>query len=240
MPMSMPARDGVIEERRVHRLAHLVVAAEAERDVGDAAAHLGVRQVLLDPARGLDEVHRVVVVLLDAGGDGENVGIEDDVFGRKADLVHQDAVGALADADLVRVGRGLALARRRPSPRPPRRTSEPSRRCWRNFSSPSFSEIEFTMPLPCRHFSPASMTSHFEESTMNGTLATSGSLAEQLQEARHGRDAVDHALVHADVDDVRAVLDLLPRDADGFLVFAFLDRAWRTWASRRRWCARRS
>jgi hypothetical protein len=48
---------------------------------------------------------------------------------------------------------------------------------WRNLSSPSFSEIELTMPLPCRHFSPASMTSHFEESTMKGTLATSGSLA---------------------------------------------------------------
>jgi hypothetical protein len=46
----------------------------------------------------------------------------------------------------------------------------------RNFSSPSFSEIEFTMPLPCSVFSPASITSHFEESTMNGTFATSGSL----------------------------------------------------------------
>jgi hypothetical protein len=29
---------------------------------------------------------RVVVVLLDAGGDGEDVGIEDDVFRREADL----------------------------------------------------------------------------------------------------------------------------------------------------------
>jgi hypothetical protein len=41
-------------------------------------------QVLLDPARGLDEVDRVVVVLLDAGGDGEDVGVEDDVLGGKA------------------------------------------------------------------------------------------------------------------------------------------------------------
>ena len=37
--------------------------------------------------------------------------------------------------------------------------------------------MEFTMPLPWRHFRPASITSHFEESTMNGTFATSGSLA---------------------------------------------------------------
>jgi hypothetical protein len=35
-------------------------------------------------ARGrLDEVDRVVVVLLDAGGDGEDVGVEDDVLGGK-------------------------------------------------------------------------------------------------------------------------------------------------------------
>ena len=54
---------------------------------------------------------------------------------------------------------------------------------------------------------------------MNGTLATSGSLASSEQEARHRRDAVDHPLVHADVDDVGAVLDLLPRDADRLFVF---------------------
>ena len=46
---------------------------------------------------------------------------------------------------------------------------------------------------------------------------------QQLQKARHGGDAVDHALVHADVDDVGAVLHLLARDADGFFEFAFLD-----------------
>ena len=59
---------------------------------------------------------------------------------------------------------------------------------------------------------------------MKGTLATSGSLRQQLQVARHGGDAVDHALVHADVDDVGAVFDLLPGNADGFFVFAFLDQ----------------
>ena len=101
--------DGVIEEGGVHGFADLVVAAEAEGDVGDAAADLGVGQVGLDPARGVDEVDGVVVVLLHAGGDGEDVGVEDDVFGREADFVDEDAVGALADADLLFVGGGLAL-----------------------------------------------------------------------------------------------------------------------------------
>ena len=101
--------DGVIEEGGVHGFADLVVAAEAEGDVGDAAGDFGVGEVGLDPARGVDEVQGVVVVLLHAGGDGEDVGVEDDVFGSHADLVDEDAVGALADADLVFVGGGLAL-----------------------------------------------------------------------------------------------------------------------------------
>ena len=37
----------------------------------------------LDLARRFDEGDRVVVVFLDAGGDGEDVGVEDDVLGRE-------------------------------------------------------------------------------------------------------------------------------------------------------------
>jgi hypothetical protein len=36
-------------------------------------------------------------------------------------------------------------------------------------------EIELTIDLPCTHLRPASMTSHFEESTMTGTREMSGS-----------------------------------------------------------------
>ncbi len=66
-------------------------------------------QVLPDPARRLDEGDAVAVVLLHPGGDGEDVGIEDDVLGRETDLVHQDVVGAFADLAFALVGVGLAL-----------------------------------------------------------------------------------------------------------------------------------
>ena len=79
-------RDRVVQEDRVDRLAHRVVAAEGERDVRDAAGDQRAGQVLLDPAGGLDEVEPVVGVLLDAGGHGEDVRVEDDVLGREADL----------------------------------------------------------------------------------------------------------------------------------------------------------
>jgi hypothetical protein len=58
-------------------------------------------------AHRLDEVDAVVVVLLDAGRHREDVGIEDDVFGRKAHLGHQQIIGALADFDLALLGVGL-------------------------------------------------------------------------------------------------------------------------------------
>jgi hypothetical protein len=38
-----------------------------------------------------------------------------------------------------------------------------------------FIEIEFTMALPCTHFSPASITLHLELSIITGTRAMSGS-----------------------------------------------------------------
>ena len=57
------------------------------------------------------------------------------------------------------------------------------------------------------------MTSHLEESTITGHPADVGLAGDELEEAVHGRDAVDHALVHVDVDDLRAVLDLLRGDA---------------------------
>ena len=51
-----------------------------------------------------------------------------------------------------------------------------NRACRRNSSSPFFRLIEFTTALPCTHFSPASITLHFELSTMSGIRAISGSL----------------------------------------------------------------
>ena len=103
-----PCPDGVIEKRRVHRLAHDVVAAEGEGNVADAAADAREGQVLLDPFRRADEVRGVVVVLLDAGGDRQDVRVEDDVLRREAGLLGQDAIRALADLDLALETVGLA------------------------------------------------------------------------------------------------------------------------------------
>jgi SRSO17 transposase len=49
-------------------------------------------------------------MLLDAGRDREDIGVEDDVLGREADLVDQQVIGALADLDLARLRVGLPLS----------------------------------------------------------------------------------------------------------------------------------
>src|SRR5262249_23154037 len=75
---------GVQQERGVHRLPYDVVAPEGERQVGDAPADVHAGAALLDPRQRVDERLGVPVVLGDPGGDGQHVGVEDDVLGRKA------------------------------------------------------------------------------------------------------------------------------------------------------------
>ena len=91
---------GVVEKDGVDRLAHRVVAPKRERDVRDAARGLGVGEGLVYLAHRLDKVHAVVVVLVYAGGYGEDVRVEDDVLGREADLLREDLVRPSADLDL--------------------------------------------------------------------------------------------------------------------------------------------
>ena len=182
------------------------------------------RKAALELARGLDEVDRVVVVLLDAGGDGEDVRVEDDVLGREADLLGQQPVGARADLDLALDGVGLAVlveGHHHHGRAVAAHQRAPGRR---NSASPSFIEIELTMPLPCRHFRPASITLNFELSTITGTRAMSGSAAIRLRKRDHRLLGIEQALVHVDVDDLRAVLDLLARDDHRFVVAVFHDQ----------------
>ena len=48
---------------------------------------------------------------------------------------------------------------------------------------------------------------------------------DQLQETIHRRNAVEHGIVHVDVDDLGAVFDLLAGDGQGFVEARFADQA---------------
>ena len=96
----------MIQECRVHRLAHRIVATERKREVRHTAANLGVGQILLDPARSLDKVHTIAVVLLDTRRNGQNIGIENYIFGWET-LLRQYLICALGNLDLALVGISL-------------------------------------------------------------------------------------------------------------------------------------
>src|ERR1700722_377578 len=215
--------DGVIKKGGVHGLANRVVASKAERDVGDAAADLRVRQIGLDPARSVDEVHRVVVVLLHAGGNGQNVRIEDDILGRDTDLINQNAVGAFADANLLLEGRGLALFVE---------GHHDYRSAIFKHASGVLPELVFALlqrdrvddPFALKAFEARLDDFPFRGVDHEGHLGDLWFARQQLQVTSHRHHAVDHALVHADVDHIGAVLDLLPGDAYRLLVFALLNQ----------------
>ena len=205
--------DRVIQERGVHRLAHRVVAAERERQVGHAAGDLDVRQVLPDPARRLDEIEAVGRVLLEPGRDGEDVRVEDDVLGRHADRVHEGVVAAPEDLDaaLERVGLAFLVE------------GHHHHRCAvaaREARLPDELRLAFLERDRVHH----RLALHALETGLDHRPLRAvdhhrhardvGLGGDEVEERPHGGLRVEHRLVHVDVDHLRAVLDLLARDRE--------------------------
>src|SRR2546422_3058020 len=211
--------DRVVEEGGVHRLPHGVVAAERERDVAHTPADLAVWQRGLDLPRSLDEVDSVVVVLLDAGGNREDVRVEDDVLRPEADLLGQDAIRPRTDLHLAVQRIGL----------------------------PHFIERHDdhggAVPLDQPRMAREGLLAFFEADRIDDALALNaleprldrlplravdhdrhaGDVrlrSDELDERAHGLFRVQHRLIHVHVDDLRTAVHLLPRDSQGSSVLA--------------------
>ncbi len=215
--------DGIVEEHGVHRLAHRLVAAEGEGEVGDAAGDLGGRAALLDLARGLDEVDAVIVVFLDAGGDREDIGVEDDVLGREADLVHQDVVGAGADLDLALLGVGLALLVERHDDDRGAVAAHLA-----GLGDEGFDAFLHGDRVHDRLAGDA-LQAGLDHAPLGAVdhdrhLGDIGLRSDQLQVGVHRLLGIEQAFVHVDVDNLRAAFDLLAGDLDGRVVVAFQDQ----------------
>ena len=78
----------MVQESTVEAPPHCLIASEGEGNVGDASADLAARALPLDLPCGTDEVHSVVVVLRHASAHCQDVGVKDDVFWVKTDLLH--------------------------------------------------------------------------------------------------------------------------------------------------------
>ena len=209
----------MIEESGVHRLTHRVITAEGEGDVAESPASLGAGEGSLDLSDCLDEVDGVVVVLLDPGGDRQDIRVEDDVLGVESDLVHEQAVGAGADAHLVLLGSGLTLL-----------VEGHDNHCGavalgepRALQEGLLSILEadgvedgFTLEALDSLFEdrPLGTVDHDRYTT---DLRICG---KQVQKGLHDRFAIEHPLVDVHIEDIGTALDLLARHREGRLVIA--------------------
>ena len=114
--------------------------------------------------------------------------------------------------------------RRTPSRSRPRRESRHARAWSRNCSSPSFIEIELTIGLPCTHSQPGLDHLELRRVDHHRDAGDVGLGGDQVEERDHRLHAVEQALVHVDVDDLRAVLDLLAGDDERLGVVAVRDQ----------------
>ncbi len=83
----------------MHGPAHRLVSAKRKRDVRNTPRNLHQGKFPADLSDRLDEIQAVGIVLLDAGGDGKNVGVENNVFRGKGRFFRQQLVGPPANFD---------------------------------------------------------------------------------------------------------------------------------------------
>ena len=215
--------DGVIEEHRMHRLAHPLIAAKGEGEVRHAARHMHVRQLGLDAARGIDIGAGVVVMLLDAGGDGEDVRIEDDVLGREADLLGQEIVGALADLEFALGRFRLALLVEGHDHDGGAVAADFARMLEeRPLAFLQADGIDHRLALHA--FQPGLDHRPFRGIDHDRHAGDVGLGRDQIEEGDHRLLGVEHALVHVDVEHVGAALDLLARDFERGGIVVRLDQ----------------
>ncbi len=208
---------GVVEEDSMDSLAHRVVAPKRERDVRDAARGLGVGEGLMNLAHGLDEVNAVVVVFVDAGGDGEDVRVEDYVFGREADLFGENLVGARTDLDLPLLGVRLALLVEGHHDHGGAVVLQELRLADERLLTLLHADgVDDRLALHA-------LQARLDDGPLGGVdhdrhardVRLGG---DKVEEVDHRLLAVEHPLVHVDVDDLGAIIHLLARHLQGGIV----------------------
>ena len=217
-----PLADGVVEEDGVHRLAYVVVAAEGEGEVAYPAAHLGSRQVLVNPLGRPDKVHGIVVVTLDAGGDGQHVGVEDDIAGSYAGHPGEQSVGPGAHLDFAFVGIGLSLfVESHDHHGRPHLLDFAGVLQKQLFALFEADGVDDGLALQASEGGRDDLP--FRRIDHHGDAVDVGVGDDEVQEVDHLVTGIEHGIVHVDVDNLGAGLDLLAGDVEGFGVVLFVN-----------------
>ena len=82
----------MMQESRMETTPNRFVPTETECKVADTTTDLAARACTLDLTSCIDEVKCIVVVLSEAGANGENIGVKDDVLWVHPNLLHEGLV----------------------------------------------------------------------------------------------------------------------------------------------------
>ncbi len=159
------------------------------------------------------KVEPVTGVLFDAGRDGENIRIENDVGRIEANLLGQHRVRALADADLAldRIRLPLLVERHddHGSTVVAAQLRLPDERVLAFLEADRIHDRLALHALQARFDNRPLRRIDHDRHARDVRFGR-----DEIQESDHRLLRIEHALVHVDVDDLRAVLDLLARDRD--------------------------
>ena len=212
--------DGVVQKHRVNGLSDGFIAPKRKRHVRHAAAYFGVGQMGFYPARGVNKINGVVVVFFNARADGQNVGVKNNILWFEPHLIDQNPVGAFADLNSTFVVIGLALLIK---------GHHHHRRAVAFHFLGRFYKFFFAFFQRNRVHDALALhafQTRFDDLPFRGVnhKRHAGNVwlgHEQITEPIHGHHAVNHALVEVNINDLRAILDLLPRHGQCRVVVAF-------------------
>ena len=207
----------------MHGLAYLIITAEGEGQVTDAAAGLRQGQVVLDPLDGTDEVDGVGLMLLEARADREDVHVEDDVLRRETDG-SQQLIGTLGDGCLTLEGGGLTFLIKSHHHDGGTQSAQLAGLVEKVLLAVLQADgVDDALALcvlqTCQDGRPVAGVDH-QHGAAHGRV-----VADMATEGLHLLTAVEHRIVHIDVDDAGAALYLLACHAEGLVVFLLSNEA---------------
>ena len=216
------------EKHTVHRLADLVISTKREGYVTNTTTRQTSGALDFDLTHRFDEVEGVRIVLFNPCRYSKDVGIEDDIAGRNTNFLCKDIKGALTDADLVVPGSGLPLLVKR---------HDNHRGAIRRDSSRLLLKLLLTFLETDRVDDPLSLNAlkpRFQYGplrTINHDRDTRdvGLARYKIEEARHARLTVEQPFVEVNINNIRAVLDLLSSYRERALEVVILDQLSKFW-----------
>ncbi len=85
----------------MHRLTDIVISTEGERQVAHATADVCTGQILFDPSRSLDKIHRIIIMFFNTRSHCQHIRVENDIMRIKIHPLCQYLISTGTDFNLT-------------------------------------------------------------------------------------------------------------------------------------------